>query len=180
MKYKKGHVVPNWDISVFNDVAWCAQPFNDSSQYSRWVSEGYRKDNTIGVWVDITSREFPEVLKETFSNWQNLNDIGLTVYKMSTSEILPVHFDTYNYYRKIFKLDSSKIDIFRTIVLLDDWASGHYLEVDGDPIVNWQAGDWFTWANDTPHMAANIGTIPRYTLQITGWCEKGTMHKDII
>jgi hypothetical protein len=26
----------------------------------------------------------------------------------------------------------------------------------------------FEWTYDTPHMAANIGLEPRYTLQITG------------
>jgi hypothetical protein len=25
------------------------------------------------------------------------------------------------------------------------------------------------WMYDAPHMAANIGPEPRYTLQITGW-----------
>jgi hypothetical protein len=173
MRFKKGNVVPNWDISVFNDVAWCAQPFNDSKQYSKWVNEGYPKDNTIGVWIDITSREFPEVIKDTFGNWDNLNDIGLTVYKMSTAEILPIHFDIYSYYKKIFKLGPD-IDIFRTIVMLDDWRSGHYFEIDGQAFSGWKAGDWFTWANDTPHMAANIGVDPRYTLQITGWCPKNS------
>jgi hypothetical protein len=171
MQFKKGNVVPNWDISVFNDVAWCAQPFNDSSQYSRWVGEGYPKYNTIGVWVDITSREFPQTLKDTFSNWDGLNDIGLTVYKMTTAEILPVHFDTYSYYKKIFKLGPD-VDIFRTIVMLDDWRSGHYFEIAGQSFTHWKAGDWFTWANDTPHMAANIGLDPRFTLQITGWRQK--------
>jgi len=31
-----------------------------------------------------------------------------------------------------------------------------------------KSGDWISWNYDTPHMAANIGTEPRYTLQITG------------
>jgi len=52
--------------------------------------------------------------------------------------------------------------------LLEDWKPGHYLEVNGKPYVNWQAGDTVEWAYDTPHMAANIGLEDRYTLQITG------------
>jgi hypothetical protein len=54
------------------------------------------------------------------------------------------------------------------LVLLEDWKSGHYLEVMDRPIVNWQAGQVVEWTYDTPHMAANIGLEPRYTLQITG------------
>jgi hypothetical protein len=52
---------------------------------------------------------------------------------------------------------------------LEDWKSGHYLEANGEPVVNWSAGQVVEWVNDTPHMAANIGLEDRYTLQITGW-----------
>lgn len=167
-----GHIKPNWDTEKFKDLTWCSTPFNDSSQYTRWIREGYRLDNTVGSWIDITSPEFPSDIKNTFSSWNNLNDIGLTLYRMKTSEILPVHFDTYSFYKKIFKLDDKEVNIYRTLVMLEDWKSGHYLEVDGTPFLDWKAGDWFVWSNDTPHMAANIGIETRYTLQITGWSSK--------
>jgi len=54
------------------------------------------------------------------------------------------------------------------LVLLEDWKSGHYLEAMNKPVVNWHAGQVVEWTYDTPHMAANIGLEPRYTLQITG------------
>jgi hypothetical protein len=53
-------------------------------------------------------------------------------------------------------------------VFLEDWKSGHYFEGLGTPITQWHAGQTIEWSYDTPHMAANIGTKPRYTLQITG------------
>jgi hypothetical protein len=37
-----------------------------------------------------------------------------------------------------------------------------------DPLTKWTAGTVVEWTYDTPHMAANIGLEPRYTLQITG------------
>jgi len=52
---------------------------------------------------------------------------------------------------------------------LEDWKSGHYFEGMGNPVTQWRAGDAVEWDYDTPHMAANIGLEPRYTLQITGW-----------
>jgi hypothetical protein len=36
-------------------------------------------------------------------------------------------------------------------------------------VTEWQAGDVVEWTYDTPHLAANMGIDPRYTLQITGW-----------
>ena len=172
MRYKKGHVVPQWSSEIFMNLPWCHEPFNDSTQKLKWIAAGYRPVESTGAWVDISNDLFPQVIKNQFGGWNNLNDIGLTIYKMKTDEVLPVHFDTYKYYRSLFHLGEN-VDVVRTIVFLEDWDSGHYIEVDGEPYVGWQAGDWITWTNDTPHMAANIGLDPRYTLQITGWIEKG-------
>jgi len=52
-------------------------------------------------------------------------------------------------------------------VFLEDWQPGHILEIDGSPISQWHAGDYVIWNYDTPHMAANLGLVPRYTAQIT-------------
>jgi hypothetical protein len=58
--------------------------------------------------------------------------------------------------------------VVRIIVFLEDWASGHYLEMNKTPILNWKAGDWVCWRSDFLHLAANIGKTDRYTLQLTG------------
>jgi hypothetical protein len=69
----------------------------------------------------------------------------------------------------LFKLRGQEYRIRRALVLLEDWKSGHYLEIQGKPVVGWKAGDVVEWVYDTPHMAANLGLEDRYTLQITGW-----------
>jgi hypothetical protein len=97
--------------------------------------------------------------------WQ---DVGTSYYRMSSGTILPVHRDTYKRYIELFNLKGREHTIHRAIVFLEDWASGHYLEIDGAPIIKWAAGDVVTWCYDAPHMAANMGLTPRYTLQITG------------
>jgi hypothetical protein len=53
-------------------------------------------------------------------------------------------------------------------VFLEDWKPGHYFEGMDNPVTGWLAGDVVEWGYDAPHMAANLGTAPRYTLQITG------------
>jgi hypothetical protein len=58
--------------------------------------------------------------------------------------------------------------VYRVIVFLQDWQSGFLFEIAGDPVVQYQAGTFVLWKGDTPHMAGNLGTTPRYTLQITG------------
>ena len=87
---------------------------------------------------------------------------------MNTCDILPVHQDHYTKYQQVANItDPQKIR--RAIVFLEDWASGHYFEVDGNPILNWRAGDYVIWEYDTPHFAGNFGITPRYTVQITGF-----------
>ncbi len=51
---------------------------------------------------------------------------------------------------------------------MEDWRSGHYFEVDGNPIMDYKAGTYAWWIGDVEHMAANIGKGYRYTLQLTG------------
>ena len=97
--------------------------------------------------------------------WKN---IGVAYYRMKTGTVMPVHSDLYKRYIQIFDLQGQEHTIQRALVLLEDWRPGHYLEVQGQPIVNWSAGHVAQWTYDAPHMAANIGLEDRYTLQITG------------
>ena len=87
---------------------------------------------------------------------------------MNTGTILPTHGDLYKKYIEIFQLQGRERSIHRAVIFLEDWKPGHYLECDGEPITKWHAGDGVIWQYDTPHLAANMGLEPRYTLQITG------------
>jgi hypothetical protein len=97
--------------------------------------------------------------------WQ---DIGTSYYRMNTGTVLPVHVDLYSRYIELFGLQGQQHRIRRAIVFLEDWKSGHYFEAMGSPLTEYAAGTCVEWTYDTPHMAANIGLHPRYTLQITG------------
>jgi hypothetical protein len=104
---------------------------------------------------------------EHFKN-QGWKDIGVAYYRMPTGTVMPTHCDLYKRYIEIFNLQGQEQTIYRALILLEDWKSGHYLEVIGQPVVGWTAGTVVEWIYDTPHMAANIGLEDRYTLQITG------------
>jgi hypothetical protein len=76
--------------------------------------------------------------------------------------------DLYLKYIDLFDLKGQEHTIRRAIVFLEDWQPGHYAEYQDVAFVNWRAGATIEWTYDTPHMAANLGLTPRYTLQITG------------
>ena len=169
--YKIGNVEKiTWDIRDFLLLPWKRKPFNDEEQMARWREMGFTHDNFAGELIDASKpgllptwcwelayKEF-DYEKET---------LGVSMFCMKPGDIIPEHQDTYAKYRQIHNIEDPSV-IWRSLVMLDDWDSGHYLEIDGVPEVNWRAGNTFTWNNDAPHIAANLGTTPRYTLQITG------------
>ena len=163
----KYHVPVFWD-DEFKTLAYTNESFNDIDSLTQWTAMGYA-DKFTGDMCDMRSpqpswnHQFINIFKEM--GWK---DIGTSYYRMDTGTILPTHGDLYLRYVDLFKLHGQEHTIRRAIVFLEDWKSGHYFEGNGKPMVNWCAGDVMEWNYDTSHMAANLGTDPRYTLQITG------------
>jgi hypothetical protein len=156
-----------WD-DEFKTLDYVQEPFNDSASVARWIGQGYQAKIT-GDLCDMRhqlpcwNHQFIEFYQQR--GWQ---DIGVAYYRMHTGTVMPEHQDLYKRYIEVFDLYGKEQSVRRAIVFLEDWKSGHYLELDGKPVVNWHAGDVVEWHYDTPHMAANIGLEPRYTLQVTG------------
>jgi len=159
---------PFWDNS-YQHLEYAKEPFNNPLDSFKWMALGFA-DNFVGAMCDMR-RPQPVWNQQIISKFQELlgwQDIGTSYYRMDPGTILPCHQDTYKRYIEIFNLKNNPQSVYRAIVFLEDWQSGHYLEVDGEPVVKWSAGDVITWWYDTPHLAANMGVTPRYTLQITG------------
>ena len=90
----------------------------------------------------------------------------MNYYRMETGVILPIHRYIYKQYTELFNITLQQVE--RVLLFMEDWRSGHYFEVDGNPIMDYKAGDYAWWRGDVEHMAANIGKGYRYTLQLTG------------
>ena len=140
----------------------------DRISVNQWITQGYQSKIT-GELCDMRHR-LPKWSNQFIEHYKELGwkDIGLAFYRMSTGTVMPVHRDLYKRYIELFNLEGKEHTIYRALILLEDWKSGHYLELLGVPIVNWTAGTVVEWTYGTPHMAANIGLEDRYTLQITG------------
>ena len=167
------HAITKYNLEIFWDdefkqLNYIVEPFNDPVSVNQWISQGYQS-KIIGELCDMRhtlpswSHKFIEIYKA--EGWK---DIGIAFYRMRTGTVMPNHSDLYRRYIELFNLQGQEHTITRALVLLEDWKSGHYLEVIGEPVVNWKAGQVVEWKYDAPHMAANIGLEDRYTLQITG------------
>jgi hypothetical protein len=156
-----------WD-DEFKNLNYSNEPFNDIQARDCWIEQGYPNRFT-GDMCDMRSpqptwnQQFIDIF--TLQGWK---DIGTSYYRMNTGTVLPTHGDLYVKYIDLYQLHGQEHNIRRAIVFLEDWKPGHYAEYMNSPLVEWQAGQVVEWPYDTPHMAANIGLEPRYTLQITG------------
>ena len=157
-----------WD-DEFKHLNYVNEPFNDPVSLQQWQDLGYPNRFT-GDMCDMRgtqpswNQRFVDIFRDM--GWK---DIGTSYYRMNTGTVLPTHGDLYLKYIQLYNLQGQEHRIRRAIVFLEDWASGHYFEGMGVPLTRWVAGTVMEWTYDTPHMAANIGLTPRYTLQITGW-----------
>ena len=158
---------PFWN-DEYKQLDYINESFNDVELQTTWIEQGYSNKFT-GDMCDMRSpqptwnQRFIDIFEG--QGWQ---DVGTSYYRMNTGTVLPTHGDLYKKYIDLFQLQGREHTIRRAIVFLEDWQSGHYFEGMGQPYLNWRAGSIVEWTYDTPHMAANLGLTPRYTLQITG------------
>jgi len=163
----KYQLFPFWN-DEYKFLDYHNEIFNDSEQLQHWKDLGYA-DKFTGDMCDMRRPQpgWNQRFLEIFDGlgWK---DIGTSYYRMNTGTVLPTHSDLYKKYIELFNLQSREHTIRRAIVFLEDWQPGHYAEYMNVAYVNWRAGAVVEWKYDTPHMAANLGLTPRYTLQITG------------
>ena len=163
----KYQLYPFWD-NEYQSLQYAKEDFNDPEQCQQWLLQGHA-NNFTGCMCDMQSPQptWNQRFIEMFANqgWQN---VGTSYYRMDTGTVLPTHGDLYKKYIDIFALKGREHTIRRAVVFLQDWQPGHYAEYLDQAHVNWKAGSTVEWTYDTPHMAANLGPTPRYTLQITG------------
>ena len=163
--YTRGIISLEWWGDSHKDLDYRYLPHKDERMVSDWNAQGYSHMHCNGAVYGM-DRGMPDWALQ-FRSWFPWANSGIAVYRMNTGDILPVHSDHYTSYKKIFNILSND-EISRAVRFLENWKSGHYFEIDGVPITNWTKGEYIFWEGDTPHMAANMGIEPRYTMQITG------------
>jgi hypothetical protein len=159
-----GAIDPVW--GEYKNLPYTNKPFNDDITKTQWVSRGHRYNKYTGEIIDFDG--LPDWVMP-IAKTTGMANVGASLYKMTPGCILPTHSDTYVMYKKVHNITHNRIR--RIVVFLEDWQSGHYLEVNGNAILNWKAGQWVGWNYTCPHLAANIGDTDRYTMQVTGMYE---------
>ena len=164
---KVGKINSNLIGDNFYSFNYVKQPVTKKEELTTWRTKGYYHDSFTGSMYG-SKNPMPDWVKQV-SNHIGLANCGYTFYRMDTLDIMPEHEDHFETYCKVFKVD--RRNVYRAILFLEDWKTGHYFDYNGVGFVNWNKGDYVLYSFDTPHSASNLGTEPRYTLQITGTYE---------
>ena len=167
-KWGRLRIEPTWGLE-HRELNYHNEPFNDPISEVHWRGLGYTQRRFTGDMYDMR-RDEPGMIarfRELFP-WRHFS---WSFYRMRPGDVLPEHRDTYARFREIYQVAPDSV-IRRAVFFLEDWHSGHYLEIDGEPVTKWSAGDGVFWHDDTPHLAANMGKTHRYTLQITGLADQ--------
>ena len=142
--------------------------FSDNDTVNRWKSLGHLYVNYTG-FLREEYLGVPQWCHEVVNEIKKehvIENTSLSIYCMPPGTIMPEHKDTYTKYRQIYNIQNQN-NVCRILVFLNDWKSGHYFELNREPIVNWEKGQYCIWVGDVSHMAANLGDENRYTMQIT-------------
>lgn len=160
-----GKIDPVWDMEEICNLQYFSEPFNDTDQVAEWDRIFGRKF-TIGEQADyrVVQPSCQNDIERTFRSL-GLDNFGFSWYRMWPGDLIPRHSDTYVNYCRYYRVEPDRV--VRILVMLEDWKHGHLLEIEDESITNYKAGTFIYWTYGTPHMAGNIGSVPRYSLQIT-------------
>ena len=125
-----------WD-DEFKELNYINEAFNDDDNTRGWLALGFPGKFT-GDMCDMRSPQ-PSWNNQFISFFEQLGwkDIGTSYYRMGPGTILPTHSDLYLKYIDLYNLQGQEHTIKRAVVFLEDWQSGHYLEVADEPITKW-------------------------------------------
>jgi hypothetical protein len=162
-RWQLGHIDPFWHDD-HRRLEYRRGQYNNFKDLKHWEQLGFSINPAGGDVFDMKNI-MPDWSHPFFTLFPGTNTC-ISFFRMNTGDILPAHRDTFEIYRSVNNIqDPSKI--YRAIIFLEDWSSGHIFEIDETPVTSWKAGDYVVWNYDVLHMAANLGLQPRYTIQIT-------------
>jgi len=88
--------------------------------------------------------------------------------KITTGCSIAWHFDTFSSLVKRENLSREQWDnLYRSIILLEDWRPGQVIEIGNEVVSHWHAGDVLTYSSQVWHGAANFGKDDLVVMQLS-------------
>jgi hypothetical protein len=117
------------------------------------------------LWVHDVKRHFDQQIRHP----------SVAVNLVKPGRYIPPHKDLF--YRLLknapIEVTEQNLEPVRINIFLQDWQLGHIFEMNGETWMGYNKGDYTVIHKGVPHSVVNIGYHPRYTLQISGFAERG-------
>jgi hypothetical protein len=162
----QGHLIPNWITDQFKSLDYTLDHHKDTQLIDRYVAAGH-DPNSMQMRYCFENQLSSVDTTYIRNHFKWLDNLALAVNLFTPGQYLPLHYDLYQQYRSVFKLDET-IKISRIILMLEDSCPGQILQFENRVVGNWKAGDWFGWIGNELHAFYNFSMIDRYAIQITG------------
>lgn len=165
------HIPILWQNNEHRFLSYTEEYWRDYEvkQYKNWIDAGHLPD-ILAFNVHRFREGLPDWCTYLTSLFKDYDCLNFAMHQCKPGHYMPSHYDHYTYYVKTYNCNIN--DIVRIIVFLEDWQDGHLLFVENRFYSNWKAGDAVSWQGQTLHGLANLGTVDRYTLQVTGILKK--------
>lgn len=156
----KGHLelgITSKDVNAleFEDYFQTYQQRPEISQY-------YTAENS-SIW-QMFHEESPQWVHSLATKVpQDFEHSVVSVIRVDPGQTIPLHVDKHYWVQETYGRGKTH----RYLIMLEDWKSGHYFELDEEPVVGWQAGDWIRFEQPQWHLGSNAGIEPWYTVQVT-------------
>lgn len=154
----------SYEYSLLDNISYGDALGVEQHQHAKY---GYTTHNTR-IWK--TTNRDPKL---TFS-WEDailkqlpLDHAVATVTRQRCGQVLPWHQDRFYMLRRLYPKDTRPI--WRFLLFLEDWKTGHFLQAGNSVIHHWQQGDCIVWQPDTWHLSGNMGCETKWTCNITGF-----------
>ena len=139
----------------------------DSAQLDTYVKQGYESVKSFTAETYTDQDNMPQCAKN-MERVFGLYDQRYEFFRARPLDIAPPYHINVNHFCQVYNID--KHDVWHSVVMLDNWKPGQYIEINGKPFCQWKAGDWFKWKN-TPLATfayANVCQYNFYLIKITG------------
>ena len=155
-----------WNLDSVADLAFKKDYHKDLDLIDQYVRSGHESSKMI-IYNYWEPNPMPQGITDIKGFFSELNHVTLAIHRTPPGCYLPLHQDLYGRYRATFGI-SQDSSIVRAIVMLTKSEPGQIIQIDQKTHGHWQAGQVFSWRDQTPHAIYNFSMHDRFAVQITG------------
>jgi hypothetical protein len=160
-------IIPvTWNLDLIADLDFKQDYHKDLDLIGRYVNAGHDPGRMI-IYNYWEPNPMPTAITDLKGWFPELDCVTLAIHRTPPGCYLPLHHDLYGRYRDTFTIEHHR-SIVRAIIMLSHGEPGQIIQVDKETHGSWQAGQVFSWRDQTPHAIYNFSMHDRFAVQITG------------